>query len=41
MSRYSHLSRDKLITHLEAKEFVLERYRAIIEELERDVEYFS
>jgi len=41
MSQYSHLSRDELITHLESKEVVLERYRAIVEELERDVEYFE
>jgi hypothetical protein len=41
MSEYDSLSRDELISQLEAREWMLNRYRRLTDDLERDVEFYE
>lgn len=41
MSEYDSLSRDELIRQLEARDWLLNRYRRLADELERDVEFYE
>lgn len=41
MSEYDSLSRDELIRQLEARDWLLNRYRRMTDELERDVEFYE
>jgi hypothetical protein len=41
MSEYDSLSRDELIRQLEARDWLLNRYRQLTDQLERDVEFYE
>jgi len=41
MSEYDSLSRDELIKQLEARDWLLNRYRRMTDQLEQDVEFYE
>ena len=41
MPEYDSLSRDELIEQLEARDWLLGRYRRMTEQLERDIDFFE
>ena len=41
MSEYDSLPRDELIKQLEARDWLLARYRRMADQLEEDVEYYE